>query len=126
MRRMRLLAATLLLASCGAEFRPGVSTRSRLGAEAGLSRAVIDDVVREHLPAIRACYEAHAAAEGRPMGVVRVGWRVEPTGAVASVAIVATTLRSSSIEGCMISAIARWQFPTSSRATEVVEHPFSF
>ncbi|HSO34106.1 MAG TPA: AgmX/PglI C-terminal domain-containing protein [Labilithrix sp.] len=124
---MRLVAALLLVASaCGAEVRPGVSTRSKLGAEAGLSRDAVDAVVRGHVPAIRACYEAHATAEGRPMGVVRVGWRVEPSGAVASVEIVATTLHSTSIEGCITSEIARWQFPASSRSTEVAEHPFTF
>jgi len=126
---MRLLPALLLMATgsaCGAEVRPAASTRSAIGADAGLSREVVDEVVRAHVPAVRACYEQHARAEGRPMGVVRVGWRVEPSGAVASVEIVATTLHSTAIEGCITSEIARWQFPASSRSTEVAEHPFTF
>ena len=136
---MRFVPALLLVASvasvasvgegaagCGAEVRPGASARSSLGADAGLSRAMVDEVVTSHLPAIRACYEDHAKAEGRPMGVVRVGWQIEPAGAVGRVEIVSTTLRSSAIEGCITREVARWTFPTSSRPTSVAEHPFTF
>jgi len=124
---MRIDALLLTcLCACGAEVRPSASTRSSLGADAGLSRAMVDEVVSAHLSAIRACYEDHAKAEGRPPGVVRAGWRIEPSGAVGSVEIVSTTLHSSAIEGCITSEIARWEFPASSRPTDVAEHPFTF
>ena len=130
---MRFVLALLLVATvgvsaaaCGAEVRPGASARSSLGEDAGLSRAMVDEVVASHLAAIRACYEDHAKSEGRPMGVVRVGWQIEPSGAVSRVEIVSTTLRSSAIEGCITRDIVRWTFPSSSRPTSVTEHPFTF
>ena len=112
--------------ACGAELRPSASTRSAIGADGGLSRATVDEVVTANLPAIRACYEDHAKAEGRPPGVVRAGWHIEPSGAVVGVEIVSTTLHSTAVEGCITSAIARWKFPVSSRPTDVTEHPFTF
>ncbi|MDB5219080.1 MAG: Glycine-rich cell wall structural protein 1 precursor [Myxococcaceae bacterium] len=121
-------AASLLLAvsGCGAELRPAASTRSSIAPDGGLARAAVDDAIRTHVPALRACYEKFAAAEGRPMGVVRFGWRIDPSGAVSSVAIVATTLHSAAIEGCIADEVARWRFPAAARETEVTEHPFSF
>ncbi len=121
-----LSLACACVGACGAEVRPGASTRSTIGADAGLSRAMVDDVVSAHLSVIRACYEEHAKAEGRPPGVVRAGWHIEPSGAVASVEIVATTLHSTAIEGCITAEIARWKFPSSARPTDVAEHPFTF
>ena len=121
-----LLLTCASAVACGAEVRPSASTRSTIGGDAGLSRAMVDEVVTAHVSAIRACYEDHAKAEGRPPGVVRAGWHIEPSGAVASVEIVSTTLHSTAIEGCITAEIARWKFPASARPTEVSEHPFSF
>ena len=115
----------MLLAACGAELR-AESARSVLGRGGGLPPDAVHEVVRAHVPAVRACYEQFAKAEGRPMGVVRVGWQIEPSGAVTSVLIVATTLHSSAIESCIANDVARWPFPASPRATEVREYPFTF
>ncbi len=95
------LAPLMLLAAsaCGAELRGGAHT---------------------------ACYESLAKAEGRPMGVVRVAWQVEASGSVTGVLVVATTLHSSAIESCIREDIARWQFPTAPRSTEIREYPFTF
>jgi hypothetical protein len=126
MTRARLATALLLvLSACGAELR-AESSRSVIARDGGLPPDAVHEVVRAHVPAVRACYEQFAKAEGRPMGVVRVGWQIEPSGAVANVQIVATTLHSSSIEGCIAEDVARWQFPKSPRATEVGEYPFTF
>lgn len=124
---MRLVPAMLLAASaCGADLRGAASARSVIGREAGLAPEALHEVVRAYVPAIRACYERFAKAEGRPMGVVRVGWQIEPSGAVTSVLIVATTLHSSSIEGCIADQVGRMRFPAASRPTEVREYPFTF
>jgi hypothetical protein len=123
----RLGAALLVVVSaCGAQVRPSVPTRSNVAPGGGLTRAAVDEVIAGHLPAVRACYEKSAAAEGRPMGVVRLGWRVEPSGEVSSVTLVASSLNSASVEVCVAGEIARWRFPSSARETEVREHPFSF
>ena len=123
----RLGPVVLLAASaCGAEPRGGASSKSVIGSDAGLAAYAVHEVVRAHVPAVRACYEQFAKVEGRPMGVLRVGWQVEPSGSVANVLVVATTLHSSALESCIKEDVARWQFPKSPRPTEVVEYPFTF
>jgi hypothetical protein len=126
MRFVSLLLLLLACGACGASVRPATPARTLLAADAGLSRAQIDEVVAAHVPAVRACYEERAKAEGRPMGVVRVGWRIDPAGTVSNVEIVSTSLHSSGIEGCITSAIASWTFPAAARPTAVTEHPFTF
>jgi hypothetical protein len=126
-----LLALTLTLTlcavpACGAEVRPAASARSSLAPEAGLTRAVVDEAIRARVSAVRECYEKSAPSEGRPMGLVRLGWHIAPSGAVSSVIVVATTLHSATIEGCIVDEVGRWSFPASARETEVTEHPFSF
>ena len=114
-----------MASACGAELR-AESSRSVIGREGGLAPETVHEVVRAHAPEVRACYEQFAKAEGRPMGVVRFQWQIEPSGAVASRQVVATTLHSSSIEGCIADSVVRWRFPAAPRPTEVAEYPFTF
>jgi hypothetical protein len=124
---VRSLPVVLLATfACGAEVRPGASTRSAIAPDGGLTRAAVDEVVRAHLSTVRGCYEKFAAAEHRPMGVVRLAWRVASSGEVSSVMLVASTLHSAPIEACIADDVGRWQFPSSARDTEITDHPFSF
>jgi len=121
------LALVILVAgtACGADLR-AESARSRIGTGGGLAPDAVHALVRAHVPEVRACYEQFAKAEGRPMGVVRFAWTVDPSGAVTGLQVVATTLHSSSIEGCIADEVRRWTFPAAPRATEVSEYPFTF
>ncbi|MDB4941311.1 MAG: Glycine-rich cell wall structural protein 1 precursor [Labilithrix sp.] len=121
-----VLLAGIALASCGAQVRPETSARTRLDDGAALTKASVDAVIQAHAAGIAGCYERFAKAEGRPMGVVRLGWTVEPSGAVADVQVVSTTLRSTSIEGCMRDEVSRWTFPRAAERSVVAEHPFTF
>ena len=123
---MRLGPMMLIaVAACGATLR-AESSRSVIDRDSALAPDAVHTVVNAHLPAIRACYEQRASAEGRPMGVARFAWTIEPSGAVTGVLVVATTLHSSAIESCIADELSRWQFPASPRATEVKEYPFTF
>ena len=114
-----------MTSACGAELREA-SGKSVIGNGSGLSPEAVHQVVRAHVPAIRACYERFAKAENRPQGVVRFGWHVEPSGAVTNVELVASTLHSAAIESCIKEDIPRWQFPGSALASEIAEYPFTF
>jgi hypothetical protein len=120
-----LRVVLLALSACGASQR-GTSARSVIGPDAGLSPDAVHAVVRAHVAAIRGCFERFARAEGRPAGVVRLGWQIEPAGTVTSVDLVASTLHSAAIESCIADDIARWRFPVSRQATEIREYPFEF
>jgi hypothetical protein len=122
---MRLALAVLILAAsaCDPSRRPAAA-RSVIAPDAGLSADAVHTVVHAHVSAIRACYEQFAKVEGRPMGVVRFGWQIDPSGAVTSVELVASTLHSAAIESCIAADIARWRFPASPRLTEIRQYPF--
>lgn len=124
---MKRLAVAVLLAvsACGASQGRG-APRSAIGPDAGLAPDAVHTVVRAHVPAIRACYERFAKVEGRPMGIVRLGWQIEPSGTVTSVELVASSLHSAAIESCIADDVAHWQFPAAPRGTEVRQYPFEF
>lgn len=119
------LAVVFSASACGAA-RTGASARSVIGPDAGLAQEAVHAVVRAHVAAIRSCYERFAKAEGRPMGVVRLGWQIDPSGAVEGVQLVASSLHSAAIESCIADDVTRWQFPSAPRATEVRAYPFEF
>ncbi len=113
------------VSACGVSRRPAPA-RSVIVRAGGLAPDSVHAEVRERLPAIRACYERFATVEGRPMGVVRLGWQIEASGAVTSVELIASSLHSAAIESCIAADVARWQFPRAPQPTEVREYPFEF
>ncbi len=123
---MRLVGALLLAAAACEGSQASTSARSVISPAGGLAPDAVHTVVHEHVPAIRACYERFAKAEGRPMGVIRFGWQVDSSGAVSSVELVASSLHSAAIASCIAEEVGRWQFPRSRQATEIREYPFEF
>ena len=119
------VAFVLSASACGVSRTPA-SARSVIGPDAGLAPDAVHAVVHARLPAIRNCYERFAKTEGRPMGVIRFAWQIEPSGAVSSVQLVASSLNSAAIESCIADDLTRWQFPSSPRATEIRAYPFEF
>lgn len=124
---VRSVAVVLALSAsaCGVSRTPA-SARSVIGPDGGLAPEAVHAVVRAHVEAIRACYERTAKSEGRPMGVVRFAWQIDATGTVSGVQLVASSLHSAAVESCIADDIARWQFPSSPRATDVRAYPFEF
>jgi len=116
----------LFAASACVDSRRGTAGRSVIGPDAGLQPDAVHSVANAHVAAIRDCFERSAKAEGRPTGVVRFGWQVEPSGDVTSVELVSSTLHSAAIESCIAGDIARWKFPMSGQATEIRVYPFEF
>lgn len=124
--RLALAGAVLFAATACGGSQHRTAGRIVIGPEAGLAPDAVHTVVNAHVSAIRDCFERSAKAEGRPTGVVRFGWQVEPSGSVTSVELVSSTLHSAAIESCIAGDIARWKFPASPRTTEIREYPFEF
>lgn len=97
-------------------------------------REAVRQVVRGHLPELRACYEAERArtratdAGTTPAGSLKVRWTIGRDGVVESVeALNVLPGASEAFAGCMTDSIRGWHFPPPTAGERaVVTYPFVF
>lgn len=77
----------------------------------GLSREVIERVIRQHQSEIKYCYEISLSQHPDLAGKVGVAFTIDGGGAVSDASVSETTLHEATTEQCMISKIRRWKFP---------------
>jgi hypothetical protein len=93
----------------------------------GLDREVIAQYIKTQLGQILYCYERQLSATPDLYGKVAVKFTISGTGLVETQAINDTTLKNSSVEGCILNKIAKWKFPEPKGGTKVlVTYPFLF
>lgn len=94
--------------------------------EGGLTRDQVTRVVKDHQNAIKYCYEKELQRQPSLSGKIEVYWVIRPGGAVDRVKVVATTVGSREVEGCIERQVRNWQFPRSNADTIVQSFPFFF
>jgi outer membrane biosynthesis protein TonB len=93
----------------------------------GLDREVIAQYIKSKLGEILYCYERQLSANPDLFGKVAVKFTIAGTGSVETQAIGDTTLKNATVEGCILSKVARWKFPAPAGGTKVlVSYPFLF
>lgn len=93
----------------------------------GLDRDVIAQYIKTQLGQILYCYERQLSAHPELFGKVSVKFTIGPSGKVEKQLIGDSTLKSSTVEGCILNKIAGWQFPAPQGGTSVlVTYPFLF
>jgi hypothetical protein len=93
----------------------------------GLDREVIAQYIRTQLGQILYCYERQLSASPDLFGKIAVKFTIGGTGYVETQAINDTTLKSSSVENCILNKISKWKFPEPKGGTKVlVTYPFLF
>jgi outer membrane biosynthesis protein TonB len=93
----------------------------------GLDREVIAQYIKTQLGQILYCYERQLSASPELYGKVAVKFTISGTGKVETQAINNTTLKNTSVEGCILNRIAQWKFPEPKGGTKVlVTYPFLF
>lgn len=93
----------------------------------GLDREIIAQYIKTQLGQILYCYERQLSAQPDLFGKVAVKFEIGPTGQVGFAKIGDTTLKNSTVEGCILNRIAGWKFPTPQGGTKVlVTYPFLF
>ncbi|MBX3247090.1 MAG: AgmX/PglI C-terminal domain-containing protein [Myxococcales bacterium] len=108
--------------SRGPEMRPGV-----VETNGGLSREVIQRVVRRHHNEVKFCYEQALRSRPDLEGRVTTRFLISPSGAVSTALVQASTLSSQETESCISQAITRWSFPAPENGGVVsVTYPFVF
>lgn len=93
----------------------------------GLDREIIAQVIKSQLGQILYCYERQLSANPDLFGKVAVRFTIGPSGSVETQTIGDTTLRNSTVEGCILTKVAGWKFPAPLGGTKVmVTYPFLF
>lgn len=95
--------------------------------QGGLSREVIAAYIQSQLGPILFCYERQLSANPQLYGKVAVRFSIKGDGYVESSEISETTLKSKSVESCLLSQVNKWKFPKPQGGTKVVvTYPFMF
>lgn len=94
--------------------------------EGGMSRAMVKQVIDQHLEEITYCYETALMSNPSILGRIVFEWKILMDGRVGEIRIVASSVNSHEIHNCIKSAIKSWQFPRPTGSEVVVSYPFVF
>lgn len=110
--------------SSGGYFAP-LGDEDQASIEGGLDRDQINAVIQRHLGQVIGCYEQGLQVDPSLSGRVSVRFVIGTRGAVNSARVADTSLKSSSVEGCIVNRLKAWQFPKPTGNVNVrVTYPF--
>ncbi|MBI5482199.1 MAG: AgmX/PglI C-terminal domain-containing protein [Deltaproteobacteria bacterium] len=92
----------------------------------GLSRDIVQRVVRAHQGGIKYCYETELMRQPKLGGKVVVSWRIDLEGKVQNARIRTTSMNNTAVEACLVRQIGRWRFPKPAGTMVDVSYPFLF
>jgi len=93
--------------------------------EGGLDRDQINEVIQRHLGEVRYCYEQGLQGQPELSGRVAVRFLINGRGIVNQAGISRTSLRSDSVESCILQRLKSWKFPEPRGGVNVkVTYPF--
>ncbi|HWE22971.1 MAG TPA: AgmX/PglI C-terminal domain-containing protein, partial [Myxococcales bacterium] len=93
----------------------------------GLSRDVIDRIIRRHYNEVKYCYEKELTKDRGLYGKVTVVFVIDGTGKVSDALVQQSTMGSEAVEGCIVSHVRRWAFPApEGGGTVQVTYPYVF
>jgi TonB family protein len=123
----RHLILALLLTSCThvESGQPQVipSKQGQPGPEAD----DIESLVRPKVSDLNSCYKDEQQMNPKAAGKVLLSFIIQKDGRTNDVRLLASTLKSPNMEGCLVGRIEAWQFPPTRDGQEIkVRYPFSF
>ncbi|MFA6012992.1 MAG: AgmX/PglI C-terminal domain-containing protein [Desulfobacteraceae bacterium] len=92
----------------------------------GISREAVAKVINDHMDEVNACYESALVNDSNLLGRIEFEWTILQSGDVGDVKIKSSTVKSSQLHSCIISAIKSWKFPKPNGADVIVSYPFVF
>jgi hypothetical protein len=102
-----------------------VSGNEKAAAGQGLSPEQIRRVVMSRMGAFQACFEIASAHDPTLKGNVGIAFSINPGGGVSSANVTGSSLKNPRVEGCMLRAFQRLQFPAADKPTNAA-FPFAF
>ncbi len=95
--------------------------------EGGLDRDQINEVIRKNWGQIVYCYERGLQTKPSLSGRVGMKWTIDASGRVSTAGIQNSSLRTASVEGCLLSKLKGFRFPRPVGGVNVkVLYPFEF
>lgn len=93
----------------------------------GLDRDIIAEYIKSQIGHILACYERQLSARKDLGGKVSVKFTISGKGSVETQNITESTMKDTTVEGCILNRVAKWTFPAPNGGTKViVTYPFLF
>jgi TonB family protein len=95
------------------------------GVRGSLDKTVIRGVIARHIREIKDCYEAELVRFPGLGGRILVQFTIDASGNVTAAKLQDSTMHSSAVEECVVSAVPRWQFPRpEGGGIVIVRYPF--
>jgi hypothetical protein len=92
-----------------------------------LDKEIIQGVIREHIPAVRACYEKGLSGNAELKGRVACQFTIAANGTVIASVIQSSTMNDVKVEDCVRQEIRNWEFPKPiGGGIVIVSYPFNF
>ena len=89
--------------------------------------ADIESFVQPKLADFNSCYEAERQRNPKAAGKVLFAFTVLRNGHTSEVRLLASTIESPLLEGCLVGKMEAWQFPPNPKGQDIkVRYPFSF
>jgi hypothetical protein len=93
----------------------------------GLSRDVIESVIRRRQYRIRLCYERQLNYNSKLAGKIAVHFVIGAAGQVLKASVAEDTMKNETVKNCVINEVKTWTFPSPEGGTLVnVDYPFVF
>jgi hypothetical protein len=97
-----------------------------IAASANLTQAQIQQVVRQNLPSVKACYLRISHEGEQRSGKAIVSFDVGPSGDVRGTKVDAPSFQGTSLPGCVSGMVSHWAFPKSQSGGLAISYPFVF
>ena len=102
------------------------ATARSVAAQGSIDREAVAKVINSHLQEVRACYERALLKDPSLAGKVVLEWTIGVTGGVTTARTKSSTLKNGSVEGCILTSLKGWKFPTPKGGVVIISYPFMF
>jgi hypothetical protein len=97
-----------------------------MAATANLSQEQIQQVIRQNLPGVKACYLRISRDGEQRSGKAIVSFDVGPAGDVRGTKVDAPSFQGTSLPTCVSGMVSHWAFPKSQTGGLAISYPFVF
>lgn len=95
-------------------------------AQGTIDKDAVAKVINSHLHEVSSCYERALLKETGLAGKIVLEWNISTAGTVTFAKTKSSTMKSASVEQCILGALKGWKFPPAKGAGVVISYPFMF
>jgi hypothetical protein len=89
-----------------------------------LDREIVRRIIRQHLNEVKYCYELQLPRHPDLAGRITVQFTIAAEGNVTASLVQTSSLNNVAVEGCIVQATRRWEFPRRTAGLTIVSYPF--